>query len=232
MIKIVSIIPARGGSKRIIKKNIKIILNKPLIQYTIEQSLKSKYITDLIVTTDSTAIKEVAEKYKREVPFLRPENLSGDNALAIPTIQHATLEYEKIKDIEYDYIIMLQPTAPLRMAFDIDETLGLLITHNSDSVISIVDVDNYHPMKMKIVEDGLLKDFKKPPTENPPRQTLPPVYIVNGAIYATRRDVLLIDSSFIGEKCLPYIMPRNRSVNIDNIEDFIIAEYFFNKRSN
>jgi len=228
--RILAVIPARGGSKGIPNKNIYPLLGKPLIAYTIIESLKSKYITDLIVTTDSTAIKEVAEKYKIEVPFVRPENLSGDNALAIPTIQHATLEYEKIKDIEYDYIIMLQPTAPLRMAFDIDEALGLLITHNSDSVISIVDVDNYHPMKMKIVEDGLLKDFQKPPTENPPRQTLPPVYIVNGAIYATRRDVLINQSSFIGEKCLPYIMPRNRSVNIDNIEDFIIAEYFINNK--
>ena len=228
--RILAVIPARGGSKGIPNKNLYPLLGKPLIAYTIIESLKSKYITDLIVTTDSTAIKEVAEKYKIEVPFVRPENLSGDNALAIPTIQHATLEYEKIKDIEYDYIIMLQPTAPLRMAFDIDEALGLLITHNSDSVISIVDVDNYHPMKMKIVEDGLLKDFQKPPTENPPRQTLPPVYIVNGAIYATRRDVLINQSSFIGEKCLPYIMPRNRSVNIDNIEDFIIAEYFINNK--
>ena len=228
--RILAVIPARGGSKGIPNKNLYPLLGKPLIAYTIIESLKSKYITDLIVTTDSTAIKEVAEKYKIEVPFVRPENLSGDSALAIPTIQHATLEYEKIKDIEYDYIIMLQPTAPLRMAFDIDEALGLLITHNSDSVISIVDVDNYHPMKMKIVEDGLLKDFQKPPTENPPRQTLPPVYIVNGAIYATKRDVLINQSSFIGGKCLPYIMPRNRSVNIDNIEDFIIAEYFINNK--
>ena len=204
-------------------------MGKPLIAHSIIEAIKSKLITDIIVTTDSSEIKKVAEEYGAQVPFIRPKELSGDLALAVPTIRHATRTYEKMNNIKYDYIIMLQPTAPLRNAFDIDKALILLINQNADSLISIVDVDNYHPMKMKLVEDGILKDFKKPPTENPPRQTLPKVYIVNGAIYASRRDVIVNRASFIGGKSIPYIMPRKRSVNIDNIEDFIVAEYYMNR---
>ena len=204
-------------------------MGKPLIAHSIIEAIKSKLITDIIVTTDSSEIKKVAEEYGAQVPFIRPKELSGDLALAVPTIRHATRTYEKMNNIKYDYIIMLQPTAPLRNAFDIDKALILLINQNADSLISIVDVDNYHPMKMKLVEDGILKDFIKPPTENPPRQTLPKVYIVNGAIYASRRDVIVNRASFIGGKSIPYIMPRKRSVNIDNIEDFIVAEYYMNR---
>ncbi len=204
--------------------------NKPLISYTIEASLKSTLLTDVVVSTDSELIKKVAEDYGAKVPFLRPENLSGDLALAIPTIQHALLSYEKIKNITYDFVIMLQPTAPLRSDEDIDNSLKLLLNENIDSVISVVDVDNFHPMKMKVIKHDLLEDYDRPPTENPPRQTLPDVYIVNGAIYATKRNILMEDSSFRGDKCKPYIMPRNRSVNIDNIEDFIVAEYFLSNK--
>lgn len=226
MTKILGIIPARGGSKGIPKKNLYPLMGKPLIFYTISEALRSELITDLIVSTDNLEIKGVSEKYGAQVPFIRPKELSGDLALAVPTIQHATTTYEKMKDIRYDYIIMLQPTAPLRKAGDIDGALTLLMNQDVDSVISIVDVDNYHPMKMKVVEEGRLKDFQKPPTENPPRQSLPQIYIVNGAMYATKRDVLVNQSSFIGEDSLPYIMSRNKSVNIDNIEDFIVVEYF------
>ena len=226
MTKILGIIPARGGSKGIPKKNLYPLMGKPLIFYTISEALRSELITDVIVSTDDLEIKGVSEKYGAQVPFIRPKELSGDLALAVPTIQHATTTYEKMKDIRYDYIIMLQPTAPLRKAGDIDGALTLLMNQDVDSVISIVDVDNYHPMKMKVVEDGRLKDFQKPPTENPPRQSLPQIYIVNGAMYATKRDVLVNQSSFIGEDSLPYIMSRNKSVNIDNIEDFIVVEYF------
>ena len=126
---------------------------------------------------------------------------------------------------------MLQPTAPLRKASDIDDALEILINNkNADSIISVVDVDNYHPAKMKLIINDKLHDFQDTGIENPPRQSLPAVYIVNGAIYATKRDVFMNKNTFKGNICLPYVMSQDSSVNIDNIQDFIVAEYILNNK--
>ena len=224
--KILGVIPARGGSKGIPKKNLHSLNGKPLITYSIEAGQKSEMLTDLIVSTDCNEIKEISEHYGANVPFIRPKRFAHDRALAIPTIQYAVETYEVVVGHGYDYIIMLQPTAPLRSTEDIDNSLKELIDQKADSIISVIDVDNYHPMKMKIVRNNLLFDFQEPPTENPPRQSLPKVFIVNGAIYATKRGILMNNSSFKGVKCLPYFMPMERSINIDNEIDFIVAEYY------
>ena len=229
MKKILGIIPARGGSKGIPNKNIKLLGGKPLISYTIEAALESKFLTDFIVSTDSELIKEVSLGYGAKVPFIRPLELSHDKALAIPTVQHAVKSFEKIVGHQYDYIIMLQPTAPLRKAEDIDKSLEKLISSGLDSTISVVDVNNYHPVKTKSIENDRLVDYINTDLENPPRQGLPAVYIVNGAIYATKRDVFMSKNTFKGDSCMPYIMPDERSVNIDTMADFVVAEYFLTK---
>ncbi len=229
--KIIGVIPARGGSKSIPRKNIKILQGKPLIAYTIEEATKSKYLTHLVVSTEDEEIKNISLKYGAEVPFLRPKELATDDALAIPTVQHTVITIEKIKNIKYDYVIMLQPTTPLRETEDIDKALAMLIEADADGIISVVDVDNWHPMKMKkFDENSYLIDYQTPPVENPPRQILPRVYMVNGAIYATKRDVFMEKNTFKGEKCLGYIMPPERSVNIDTEIDFLIAEYYLRKK--
>jgi len=229
--KIIGVIPARGGSKSIPRKNIKILQGKPLVVYTIEEAKKSNYLTHLVVSTEDEEIKNISLKYGAEVPFLRPKELATDDALAIPTVQHAVITVEKIKNIKYNYVIMLQPTTPLRETEDIDKALAMLIEADADGVISVVDVDNWHPMKMKkFDENSYLIDYKTPPVENPPRQILPKVYMVNGAIYATKRDVFMEKNTFKGEKCLGYIMPPERSVNIDTEIDFLIAEYYLRKK--
>ena len=110
--------------------------------------------------------------------------------------------------------------------FNRKQSLNLLIKEDTDSIISIVDVDNYHPIKMKLIRENRLYDFQDSGLENPPRQSLPKVYIVNGAIYAMKRDVLIENKTFKGESCLPFIMSQERSVNIDNLSDFAIAEYY------
>ena len=229
--KIIGVIPARGGSKSIPRKNIKILQGKPLVVYTIEEAKKSNYLTHLVVSTEDEEIKNISLKYGAEVPFLRPKELATDDALAIPTVQHTVITIEKIKNIKYNYVIMLQPTTPLRETEDIDKALAMLIEADADGVISVVDVDNWHPMKMKkFDENSYLIDYQTPPVENPPRQILPKVYMVNGAIYATKRDILMEKNTFKGEKCLGYIMPPERSVNIDTEIDFLIAEYYLRKR--
>jgi len=227
--RILGVIPARGGSKGVPDKNIYQLSGKPLIAYTIEAGLKSRLLTDMIVSTNSQKIKEVAVQYGATVPFMRPEELSNDSTLAIPTIQHAVAAYEDVVGYRYDYIIMLQPTAPLRRSEDIDNSLQELIDKNADSIISVVNVDNFHPIKMKVIKDNYLYDFQETGQENPPRQELPPVYIVNGAIYATKRNVFMEEDTFKGKRCLPYVMPDEKSVNIDKIADFITADYYLNK---
>ncbi len=227
--KVLGVIPARGGSKGIPDKNIYPLGGKPLIAYTIEAGLKSELLTDMIVSTDSKKIKEVAIQFGAKVPFMRPVDLSTDRALAIPTIQHAVVAYEKIVGFRFDYIIMLQPTAPLRGPDDIDNSLQELIDKNASGIISVVNVGNYHPVKMKTIEGGYLCDLQNTGLENPPRQELPPVYIVNGAIYATKRNIFMEENTFKGKHCLPYVMQDDKSVNIDTVSDFVTAEYYLNK---
>lgn len=228
--RILGVIPARGGSKGIPKKNLFPLAGQPLIAYSIEAALASELISEVVVSTDDEQIKAVALAHGAEVPFMRPAELASDQALAIPTIQHAVRECEQRQGGKYDYVVMLQPTAPLRLAQDIDDSLTQLIAANADGLISIVDVGNYHPAKMKLVEADQLLDYLPDMRENPPRQSLSPVYIVNGAIYATKRDVLMQANSFKGAHCLPFVMPRERSANIDELEDMVVAEYFLHKR--
>lgn len=226
---ILAVIPARGGSKAVPHKNIKDLDGKPLIAYTIEQALGSSMLTDVVVSTDSEDIREVAMQYGAKAPFIRPEELSTDTALALPTIQHAVKEMEAREEKTYDIVIMLQATSPLRKVEDIEVSLNMLIEEKADAVISVVHVDGWHPMKMKRFSGNMLVDYEKPPIENPPRQILPPVYMMNGAIFATVRDVLMLKNTFQGQKCLGYIMPQERSYDIDNEIDFVIADYILKK---
>jgi CMP-N-acetylneuraminic acid synthetase len=162
---------------------------------------------------------------------MRPPELAVDNALAVPTLQHAVLAYEKNKGFEIDVIVMLQPTAPLRNGDDIDLGIRKLLENRADGVISIVSVNNHHPYKMKTINNGYLKDYQETGLENPPRQLLPQVYIVNGALYICKRDTLMKKNSFKGDICLPFIMPDERSANIDSLVDFAVAEFYM-KQSN
>lgn len=226
---IIGIIPARGGSKGIPRKNIKLLNNVPLIVYTIREALKCKMLNDVVVTTDDEEIRQIAIENGGKAPFLRPKELAQDTSLAIPTIKHALLEMEKIENKKYDYVVMLQPTAPLRKSEDIENALKMLIEKGADGIISVVEVGNWHPMKMKKFIGDRLVNYEDPPVENPPRQILPKVYMVNGAIYATKRDVLVERETFQGSWCLGYIMPPERSVNIDTEADFVLAEYYIKK---
>ena len=226
---VLGVIPARSGSKGVPSKNIRELNDKPLIYYSIVEGLKSKLISDIVVSTDSIEFQNIAIKYGAACPFLRPKELSSDDALAIPTIQHAVNEIEEKNSVKYDYVVMLQPTSPLRKSIHIDEALSKLFESNADAIISVVDVNNNHPMKMKRFLGGdsiygKLVDYEKPPVENCPRQKLPPVFIVNGAIYGTKRDVLMDKNSFQGDHCIGYIMDEDESVNIDTEIEFLIAE--------
>ena len=221
--RILAVIPARGGSKALPGKNIRPLHGRPLLAWTVDSARAAGIFDDIVVTTDDPEIQRIAIAAGAQAPFLRPAELATDTALAVPTIQHATAEMEA-RGARYDYVAMLQPTSPLRAPGDLVEAMTRLIAEGADGIISVVDVDNWHPMKMKRIRDGHLEDYETSPVENPPRQTLGPVYMVNGAIYATRRDVLMERGSFKGQRCLPHVMPPERSVNIDSEVDFWVAE--------
>lgn len=230
--RVLGVIPARGGSKGVPRKNIRLLGGKPLLAYTLEASQAAHRLTRTIVSTDDTEIADVARQFGGDVPFVRPEQLAGDRARAVPVIQHALHAIETMEvGSPYDAVLMLQPTTPFRTAADIDGALQLLAQTGADSVISVKSVGGYHPARMKYLDGDRLVD---PPFceayENQPRQELTPMYIRNGALYATRRAVLLEDS-FKGRDCRAWIMPERRSVNIDTEQDFQYAEWLLEEAS-
>ena len=222
--KILGLIPARQGSKGIPGKNIKDLLGKPLIQYTVEEGKKSKYIDHLIVSTDSEEISKICKNMFVDVPFIRPNNLSTDTAKAIGVIQHAIKIMEKIDKINYDLVAYLEPPNPLRVVEDIDNCIELFIENNSDSVVSVQEANQFHPILMKQIKDGLLQPIWKKEPEGVPRQLYEPTaYMRNGAVYIFKKE-LIMKGILYGKNILPYIMPLNRSVCIDDMMDWYVAE--------
>ena len=217
---------ARGGSKGIPKKNIKSINGIPLIAYTIESALNSGIFTDYIVSTDSPEIAETSKRYGAKVPFIRPDELSGDTVLSRDCVKHAVLKCEKLYNIKYDYVIELPCVAPLRNSSHIREAFNQLTSTGADSVTSVVQMQDKHPVRMKRIVDGKLQDFcsEYPEGEASRRQDLELCYIRNGAIYSMTRDCIVKDFSRHGDNCLAYIMDEDVSVNIDTLMDFKLAE--------
>lgn len=228
---ILAIIPARGRSKTVPRKNIRLILGKPLIAYTISEALKSKLLTRIIVSSDDDEIITIAKKWGAEVPFKRPKKLATDKARSLPVIQQAVRFMEKIGGITYDYVVVLQPPTPFRLASDIDNSLKKLMKTGADSVISLCKVEAMHPIRMKKIVNDRIVDFCVKEVEGTPRQELPPAYIRNGAIYAVRRNVLMKQNTLHGKDSRPYLMPPDRSINIDSELDLKLAEVLMQEKS-
>lgn len=228
--RVLAVIPARKGSKGVPGKNIRILGDKPLIGWSIKVALGCPEIDDVLVTTDCSRIQQIASTFGALTPFLRPNELAEDSTSMVPVLRHAVERMETKNSCRYSTIVLLQPTSPLRTVLDISTCLKTLQESDADSVISLVHVDNGHPMKMKQftttkpLQFGPINDYQSPPSENCSRQMLPPLYIVNGAVYVTRRDVLIRDHSIKGKKSLGYIMPPERSINIDAELDFKLCE--------
>jgi CMP-N-acetylneuraminic acid synthetase len=193
------------------------------MQWTIE-SAKASQLTRVVVSTDDEEIAALAMSFGVALPELRPSNLASDTAKTIDAVLHALKSLTET----YDAVMVLQPTSPFRTSDDVNNCLSLLENSDADSVISVVDVGGHHPARMKFLEDGLLID---PPFaekfENQPRQELSPMFIRNGAIYLTRVHVLH-QGSFKGTKSLGYVMPAERSINIDEPLDLRIASAMVN----
>jgi CMP-N-acetylneuraminic acid synthetase len=230
--KLLAVIPARGGSKAVPRKNIRLVGGKPLIAYTIETALAARHLLyRIVVSTDDEEIARVARAYGAEVPFLRPAHLAGDQVPTLPVLQHAVRFIEGQDQVTMDWVLLLQPTAPLRVAKDIEEALALARQGGCDSVISVVQVSAVHPILMKRIEDGRLLPYCMEEKEGTRRQDYQPAaYMRNGAIYLTRRDVLMERNSLWGTISRPYIMPPARSVSIDSELDLRLVDIIFQER--
>ncbi|MTI59276.1 MAG: acylneuraminate cytidylyltransferase family protein [Firmicutes bacterium] len=220
---VLSIILARSGSKGIPKKNIKKLKGKPLISYTIEEAVKSKYIDRIIISTDDFQIGEIAKQYGAEVPFLRPKELATDKATSEDAMIHTINWLEKNEEYKSDYVMLLQPTSPLRRVEDIDKSLEKLIIINGDSLISLCEADK-HPAWMMEIKDNTAVPFYSEKIEYNRRQELPKIYNINGAIYITKTNLFLKYKSRWAGKTIPYIMPKERSIDIDDNFDWKVVE--------
>ncbi len=222
---ILGVITARGGSKGIPGKNIKLLGGKPLITYTIEAARKSSALTHCIVSTDSENIARVAREHGADVPFLRPPELAADHVPHVPVMQHAIRFMEAQENKTFEYVVVLQPTSPFRLPEDIDETLRLLIESGADSAVTLVEVANAdHPVKAKRLLDGRVLPYALAEPEGARRQDLPTAYRRSGAVYAMRRDTIL-GGRLYGDHIVGYIVPRERSVDIDEPLDWLKAEW-------
>jgi len=230
---ILAIITARASSKGVVGKNIRTVMGKPLIAWTIEAANASNYIDKLVISTDGEEIMEVARTYGCDVPFKRPDELSNDTATSVDVVIHTIQMLEQ----DFDYILLLQPTSPLRTAIDIDNAIVQFVSSGVSSLISVTKAKE-SPYAIHTIKNNTLKPLIN--TEKKPhrRQDGPDYYVVNGAIYLIETDVLMSEKSFLQSDTQVFIMPRSRSIDLDTEQDFQYLEYIIglnlkeNKNSN
>ena len=229
---VLAIITARGGSKGIPGKNIKLLCGKPLIAWTIEAAIKSKYIDRTIVSTDSDEIMKVSREWGAEVPFKRPVELATDEASSESVILHALNWIQDNDNKYYDYFILLQPTSPLRNEQHIDGAIEKIIEdQKAESLVSISEV-SISPYLMKVVNrNGYLDDFIKQDNRVSRRQDLPRIYQINGAIYISKMEDYLEKKSFYMGNNAYYLMDVVSSLDIDTYLDFQIAQVLISQQN-
>lgn len=229
--KVLAVTLARGGSKSVPKKNIYPILGKPLIAYTIEEVLKSSHIDSFIVSTDDTEIATISEEYGARIPFLRPSELAQDTTTSVDALLHAVTSYESLVNEQFDYVVEIMCTNPLKTVHDIDACISKLDSTQADSVVAVMRLFDHHPARIKKIEDDQIIDFVVPEIPESRRQDLVPhAYIRNGSIYALTRQTILDKKSRKGNVSRPHIMPAERTVNIDEPSDLHLAEYYLKQK--
>ncbi len=226
---ILAVITARGGSKGLPEKNIKLLAGKPLLAYTIETAKQSQLIDHLILSTDSEQIAAVGREWGVAVPFLRPAELAQDETPHVPVMQHATEFMEKKLETKFSHLVILQPTSPFRTVDDLDGTIRRLVETGADSAVSLVEIKENHPVKAKKLDGNRVLPYSIPEPEGGRRQDLPRAYKRSAAVYAMRRDLIMIDGRLYGDHIVGYEVPRERSIDIDDELDWLQAEYMWRK---
>lgn len=223
--KLLAVIPARGGSKGVPRKNIRELNGKPLIAYTILAALNSNIFDKVMVSTDDIEIAEISAKYGAEVPFLRPANIAGDFVSTDAVVIHA-LHYYLKQEIEFDSVCKLQPTSPLRTAKHLQESYTQYRNSKTDYMVSVCKCEHTPLWSLTLDEKGYLDNFIQGEQKEGIRQVLPDYYRLNGSIYWAKVEKYLQTGDFCGGKFLAYIMDQESSIDIDSEKDFKLAEIY------
>jgi CMP-N,N'-diacetyllegionaminic acid synthase len=229
---IIGLIPARGGSKGIPRKNLKLIAGKPLIAWTIETALQSDNLSRVIVSTEDREIAQIAQSYGAEVPFMRPVELAQDESSSVSVAVHAIQWLQRNEGFDQEYLALLQPTSPLRKVSDIDDTIELAYDKSADAATTIVETHAHPYLVRRIAENGILEEFINCDISYPRRQSLPPAYFLNGAVYVNRCSSLLSGKTFYPKKIYGHIMPQERSMQVDSYFDLYLVDLILRNISN
>lgn len=221
---VLAIIPARGGSKGVKRKNIREVAGKPLISWTIEEAKKSRYIDRLVLSSDDLEIIEIAKEWGCEVPFVRPKALAHDHSSGLDPVIHAINEIPG-----YDYIVLLQPTSPLRIVDDIDTCIENCIREEADSCVSVTESNKSPYWMYKFDNDGRISPVIKTEQNISRRQDLPKAYKLNGAVFVSKCNSINKNLSFITDNTIAYLMPEKRSLDIDTELDIKVLELIINE---
>ena len=231
--KVLALIPARGGSKGVPGKNIADFGGKPMIAWTIEAAHHAELIDRIWVSTDDPEIAKCAEEYGVKVPWLRPDELATDEAPVILALVNAVETLREKEGYRPDYILLLQPNVPFRTTEDMDNVIKMAIEKDIDGVVSVCEAHVHPYLSKKINDEGYLENFIEVPMSELGlnRQNLPEAYELNGALYLVKTEILLDRKSFYGERTLAYVMPPERSIDIDTPWDMYLARLVLEDRS-
>ncbi len=222
--KVLGLVTARGGSKGLPGKNIRDLCGKPLIAWTIDAARAATCLDAIVVSTDDPEIAAVAERYGAEVPFLRPAELAADTASSIDVVIHA-IDFLAATGRVFDLVVLLEPTSPLREASDIDNGLSLMLSSGADAVVSVCRAECAHPAFMyRQRPDARLVPFMDQQPTGLRRQEIESVFFLEGTLYASRVDVLKTKRSFYHEGTIAYEVPKWKSIEIDDLDDFVMVE--------
>ncbi len=227
---VLAIVAARGGSKGLPGKNIMPLLGKPLIAWSIDAGLSTPSVDELVVSTDDEAIAHAARAAGARVPFMRPAELAGDTVSSIDVVLHA-IDWLAAAGEHYDVVVLLEPTSPLRESADIEAALELMAGQHAGAVVSVCRAESVHPAFMyRRAADGRLQPFLERQPTGLRRQEIEPLYFLEGTVYASRVDVLSARRSFYHEDTVGYEVPRWKSLEIDEFDDFLMVEALLKRK--
>ena len=228
-VEFLAIIPARAGSKRVKNKNLKDLGGKPLLDWTVEAAKSSQYLDRIVLSTDSEDIADAGRRCGAEVPFLRPKDLAQDDTPTMEVIKHLILTFGEEQNTSFKYVVLLQPTSPLRTGKDIDEAIELLKVREADGIVSVCETEFPVQWCNTLNEKGSMHQFLTKEVRSTRSQDLERYFRINGAIYIARTDRLLEEMTFyLSSSIYAYEMEKERSIDIDDEYDFLIANCLIN----
>ncbi len=222
---VIAIIPARGGSRGLPGKNIRPLCGKPLLAWSIQSALKSRYVDEVLVSTDADEIANIAIAFGAQAPFRRPAELAGDNATTLAAVEHALDFYRERLRRQFDLLVLLEPTSPLRQDSDVDTMLESLTGNwdRFDSIVSIGEVRE-HPSLMKRIKDASIEPYCDGLEQTTRRQDNPPAYFPYGVAYIVKVPILLEERKFFSRRCSYHVLKRYQGYEIDDLYDFMCVE--------